>query len=423
MWMEKEFDSLEEFYRHADLSFGPITNPQWRQFRLALGNGRFFKVPDQIRSPEGLKKWIAMKKPLDVYYSTACWLAPQRVGRAGEKISENAFLFCDLAFDIDFSPFSIHNIEKAKKETAKMLEFLKGKKIKVKYIAFSGSKGFHILCEDPWAIEIENPIEREKDAKKRRKGLAEEIKKRGIKFDSKITVDTRRIIRVPGTINSKTGLECRVVTEEELSMPASEIIKRCRHAKVTAPRTRKGDDRQISFVRKILGLHRLGARSSPQFYYATFLSNRAIGTRLFCPIIEFKLQKKAKVKALLEKTMQTYGLRDAFLFRGRKWFALIPSALQERRIGKILKFAGSANLNSFMKYHETFTMVSPKTSPEMDGFETAPEFIEKVSIQCPEKTVSAGHVKFLADCGIETPGYAKACGRPEYRLSHSVIEG
>ena len=49
-----------------------------------------------------------------------------------------------------------------------------------------------------------------------KKRLIRDIRKAGILLDYEVTVDPRRIIRVPGTIHGKRGRVCRVIDEAEL---------------------------------------------------------------------------------------------------------------------------------------------------------------------------------------------------------------
>ncbi len=416
-----DFPNIRDFYYNNQPDLKQITKPNWRQFRFVLSNGRFFKVPDQIVSSEKLKKWLIKKAPSDVYYTTSCFMTPQLIGRTGDKISENFFVFGDLVFDIDFQPYSEKNIERARKEALRLLDFLQSQGIREKYVAFSGSKGFHIVCEDPWQYEAENPVEREKEAKAKRKIIAEEILNKGIKIDGKVTVDTRRILRLPGTINSKTGLECRIVTRQELEMPAKEIIEKCKKVNKMASAYYKRKRLDLAFLCKISEWLKWLKQNS-KTKYKTFLSNSVKGTKMNCPIIEFKERKKNKVIELLRNIQSTYSLNSAFVFRGKNWFAILPYALQKKRVEKILKAANSLNYNAFKKYGETFTQISAAYDEKMEEVEKCPCFHSLVQINVKEKKFSKSHLKFISDCDIEFQKTLNGAGEENYKLSHSMIE-
>ena len=83
---------------------------------------------------------------------------------------------------------------------------------------FSGSKGFHLfyldLERDKFAIE--DPKEREEAVRASRKQLLTRVLEEGFNVDNRVTADTRRIIRLPGSIHGTTGYQCTVLGLEQL---------------------------------------------------------------------------------------------------------------------------------------------------------------------------------------------------------------
>jgi DNA primase catalytic subunit len=420
----RDFKSIKDFYRvhPVDLSF--LTNCSWRQFRFLLPSGRFWKLPQQVRNNNTFNKWILQKKPLDVYYSTSCWLAPENVGARSDIFSQNLFIYSDLVFDIDGKGHKEKYIEKARKESIKLIEYLDQNGFRLKYISFSGSKGFHVVCHNPVKDQITDPLAREENTKNVSAQISNKILAEGIKIDPRVTVDTRRILRVPGTINSKSGLSCRLTSRDEISnYNAKEIIKNTSRVNKVALKIPLGNDQTISLFRKILGLYRLRARSSPTpFYYASFLSNRVTSTKIYVPIIEFKKSNETKIINELYSIMKNYNLSDAFLFKGEPYFAIIPFAFQKRRIEKILKASNSSNLDSFKKYHQTFTRISSKVNMNYEEISKKPAFIKRVKCDFPPKIVSAPHQRFLFDSGICYKEFTHLIGSEDYIIRHSVIE-
>ncbi len=415
--------NLNEFYNSNNFSLEKITDTQWRQFRFFLPNSRFFKVPDTIRDSRVLKSWVLKKQPLDIYYSVARFLSPQTVGPASEKISDNLFLGADLAFDIDKQPFRVRNIEKARIQTLNLIGFLQEQKIPVKYIAFSGSKGFHVLCEDKFDYGECTPLQREKKAKQLRKTLCEQILAKGIEIDSKVTVDTRRIIRLPGTINSKTGLECRLLSLEELFLPARQIINNSQKVSISACTIRKEMTGNFQFARKIRGPEPTASKVLPQFVYCSFLSSKVSGTKLHVPIIVFNSKNLQKAADCIQLLQQEYGLDDFFLFKGKELFAIGLNALQPERINKILKKAYSKNRHFFKKFVPAFVQISPTIGEKLNQVQKAPEFLKTIqSANIAKKPVSSGHIKFLSDCQINFKESGFAVGKKEYSLSHCLVE-
>ena len=201
---------IRSYYRSHSVDLTSIPELNFRHFRFRLPNGSFYKVKRKIHDSSDFQKTLIENEPLDVYYSTASWLNPHLLASKLDKdILKNIMLACDLAFDIDVNE-DVKTLEVARVHAVAINDFLDSKGIKVRYSAFSGSKGFHVVCDDPWREEIaeEDPRKREMLATEKRKEIIQEAKESGIHFDGKVTIDTRRIIRVPGTIHSKTGLLC-----------------------------------------------------------------------------------------------------------------------------------------------------------------------------------------------------------------------
>jgi len=69
-------------------------------------------------------------------------LAPTNDGAKGELLSENLFLFSDLAFDIEGKDYRKKSLEKARKETIKLLEFLDNHNILVKLLHSLAQRDF-----------------------------------------------------------------------------------------------------------------------------------------------------------------------------------------------------------------------------------------------------------------------------------------
>ena len=404
-----------------DLSF--LTDLSWRQFRFLLPTGLFWKVPVPITNSKRLNQIIIQQRPLDVYYSSSCWLNPINVGVRSENISKNLFISADLPFDVDGKSSQINDLEKARKETIALYNYLVSLKIKIKYISFSGSKGFHIVCKDPYYSPTLNPIERERKTLQKRKELTQTILSHEIKIDSRVSTDTRRILRVPGTINSKSGFCCRILSPNELYLSIKDILKNTKRITLSALTIPRGDDPKLSVWRKILGLYRNRARSNPPpFYIASFLSNRVVGTKLFIPIIEFKNWGERRILMELESGMRVYQLTDAFLFSGDFYFAILPNPLQHRRVEKILKAFNSTNYANFKKYNQTLTRITPKMDSDLNILSKKVKFYHHIRNSSVRRAISASHIKFLKEIGVKTGKSLNTIGKNEYIIFHTLKE-
>ena len=110
--------------------------------------GHFIRLSKKSAHQRTFSEYLTKYVPMDVYYSTATWLNPHLIAsRLDKDILKNIYLSCDLSFDIDVS-HKIKTLAEAQTQAAAVLDFLESKGFNDRYIAFSGSKGFHIVCDD-----------------------------------------------------------------------------------------------------------------------------------------------------------------------------------------------------------------------------------------------------------------------------------
>ncbi|MFW9924011.1 MAG: hypothetical protein ACFFDW_12065 [Candidatus Thorarchaeota archaeon] len=225
----KKRNVLRDYYQKTDLWIPPYASQrQFRFFVYGLNKRtRVLKIQDRIYSTEILRKLLVKYTPIDVYYSTSCWLDPQNLGprsfkkkgKPGYEVASNCYLYSELYFDID----APGNFDLAKKEVIRLYDFLKNEyhfsDIKIIY---SGGKGFHVYVHD---FKLEDFVEQIYCDSKLREGQAQDVKLEFVKrilheqdilIDAPITLDTRRIIRLPMSIHSKTLNRCQFVAYEDV---------------------------------------------------------------------------------------------------------------------------------------------------------------------------------------------------------------
>jgi DNA primase catalytic subunit len=426
---------IKSYYKSNQTDLAVVSAVNFRHFRFRLADGTFYKVRRKVRDSRDLREHLVRKAPLDVYYSTACWLNPHLLGSRVEKdILRNIMISCDLAFDIDFGE-KVKTLEDARLQVIALTEFLESKGINVRYSAFSGNKGFHVVCDDPWNDEIaeENPIKRELEAIGKRKKIIEEAKREGLIFDEKVTADTRRIIRLPGTINSKTGFVCTVLSKKELESDTEKIIKLARRYIITSPRIplrKRMRKMTVHFMpSKISGLlGRLGVRPTPEqgSCYSTFITCNIPRTRLKIPVLEFGgWMKVEEVTGVIKTVQRHYGLGNVFVFSdGNKFAAFSLKAVSRRRVEKILFAAGSLNLNACRKYGCTFTRVGKSVGMNGEVTRREPELI-KVLESDLHGQASRPHFEFLSSMGVKIHREGVefcGAGKENLEIVHAVIE-
>jgi DNA primase small subunit len=424
-------DSLKLFYASNLIDLKPLPDIKFRHFRLRLLDGSFYKIRHKIHDSEDLCKCLTENTPLDVYYSTATWLNPHLIAsRLDKDILKNIYISCDLSFDIDVSN-KIKTLKEAKVQAIALNEFLELKDFKVRYLAFSGSKGFHIVCDDPWSSK-ENELEprkREMKAIAERKKLVQQAKDKQILFDEKVTVDTRRIIRLPGTINSKTGLACTLLTRTELESDIETILKLATREGFSAPRIPQGWEMTAPSANKISGfLGRVGVRPRPEenICYSLYYTNNIPETLLKIVVLEFEgWTQKEKLYSIIEKTQRQYRLGNIYLFGDdEKYWAVSLKAVSQRRVEKILAFSGSTNINQCRKYGCTYTRIGKSIGVGEETVQSEPELIKIIKSDLSGQA-SRTHHEFFASLGIplqENDKMLCGAGLDKLEIVHAIVE-
>ncbi|HLD59907.1 MAG TPA: hypothetical protein VI912_02865 [Candidatus Bilamarchaeaceae archaeon] len=413
--LEKFTDSLKEFYSsNNDIALSYI---KFRHFRFELADHTFFKVQKPIKTEKQLLNFIKGTNPLNAYYSVGKWINPHKLEPflKAKRISGNLFLGADIAFDIDFKPFSIANIEKARLEAVKLYELLKYR-FPLKYISFSGGKGFHLLFDDINNYKSKNPFERELEVKKNRKKLVDEVKQL-VKIDTSVTVDPRRILRIPGTINSSTGYQCRIISDKELETSAKEILKNTKRVNHSALRT-FWDDFRLTPIRNLSKAARAGASSA----FTTFVTNSVLGAKDRCvPFFEYESVPLRFVEKSLLKVQKLYSLSDIYIFQyDNNYHALSLDSLSFRRVVKIVK-AAKCSFWKLVKYkYLTFPLDDELDSRGRILF-PKPKLV-KVLTSIGKHQKSRGHKLMLEKHFNIRTDESNLSGKNEYKLMYAAIE-
>jgi DNA primase catalytic subunit len=262
--MRKRTRLIREYYNAVDVDdlwLPPTSN--WRQLRFFVWDEkqqrmRVKKIRDNFRHKEPLLKWLRNLAPHHVYYSTSKWtnaecIGPDPYSRAGAskyrkrhgllKWTYDQWLGQEMFFDVDYEMPSF--VESAQ-ETKRLAEYYRTLNFKDcehdLMFVFSGGKGFHMI---DWGFDLEKAsggaeewldarkkvrLEHKQDtgewpslsyagrmlSKKFKEYLIRRIRQQGILLDYEVTVDPRRIIRLPGTVHGKQGRVCRIIDETEL---------------------------------------------------------------------------------------------------------------------------------------------------------------------------------------------------------------
>ena len=216
-------------YEQFPIDFSWIPSPNQHSYRWRTLEGKWVTARRRIRNHQTLSKAIGKDIVSDLYISTSRWLNPIDLPRLRDKERPHPILLDHLiVFDIDVAPLSLKNLEEARIIAINLHDYLASdSSMEFLSCSFSGSKGFHLFYLDLERdkFTIENPKEREETVRESRKQLLTRVLAKGFNVDNRVTADTRRIIRLPGSIHGTTGYQCTVLTLEQLKKPLNDLLQ------------------------------------------------------------------------------------------------------------------------------------------------------------------------------------------------------
>ncbi|MBT4069820.1 MAG: hypothetical protein HOE79_01085 [Euryarchaeota archaeon] len=216
-------EELNAWYQSTQLDLQWLEKSSRHQFRWRLLNGRWVTSGRQISNESSLRKLFKHNAPRDLYIGTSAWLNPVELPRLKDTDVPSPILIDHLVvFDIDFRPFCYRRLERARQATHNLLKWLdENENLDLQYISYSGGKGFHLVLKDTdrSLFAIPEPREREQMVRESRQSLLSRVLEAGFPVDKTVTADTRRIIRLPGSLHGTTGWCCTRISREKLAIP------------------------------------------------------------------------------------------------------------------------------------------------------------------------------------------------------------
>ena len=221
--------ALRDHYRERTIDVSWLNKPSQHVFRWRTNDNRWLTAKRRVRDHASFLKAIGNSAPRDVYVSTASWLNPIDLPRLRDDPEIYPVLLDHfVVFDIDVAPFSIENLRKAQSIACELMGWLEAQEnLMLRSVSFSGSKGFHLIYDDPdrEAFALPELKEREMVVKAQRKALLDRVVEAGFEVDTKVTADTRRILRLPGSLHGSTGYACTRISVETLNGPLEDLLE------------------------------------------------------------------------------------------------------------------------------------------------------------------------------------------------------
>ena len=403
----EDFD-FNQYYQNHQVDISWLEKPSQHEFRWRCIDGSWRKSKRRVSSIETFRKSINQDNPTDIYFSTSSWLDPVNLPRLSDETRPHPILLNHLiVFDIDFTPLSLENLEQARITTLKLHNWIeKNCEYDLLSISFSGSKGFHLFYNDldRTLFSIENAKDRENAVKAERNKLLQEVLLAGFKVDPRITADTRRIIRLPGSIHGKTGLLCHRISLETLSNSVDLWIDQVPnfYPELNIPKTAKA---QVNKNKKPMEKQFSNEQIQiTEQSYMIEVSNHLPGTKDRSALIFWTPYSWGtgtecfnRLNTLIE--MENLGF-CAIFSDGERILFICPESITRAKVIKILTNIGLEKLANTLENREHYWVRISGIMGDDGIWHNEPKFISIINNKYSESTYSKSHLTLLTKLGV-----------------------
>jgi len=403
----EDFD-FNEYYQNHDVDISWLSKPSQHGFRWRCSDGSWRKSKRRISSHNSFRKAIAKDNPSDIYFSTASWLEPIDLPNLNDETRPHPILLNHLiVFDIDVAPLSLDNLEQARLTTLNLHKWIqKNYDYELMSISFSGSKGFHLFYNDPDRnlFSIENAKDRELAVKDNRNKLLQEVLLAGFKVDPRITADTRRIIRLPGSIHGKTGLLCHRISLETLETQIDSWMHDVPSlfGNIDIPKLAKFKPKKVNQSSKKITKQ---VRKEPvEQTYMVEVSNHLPNTKDRSSLIfwtPYSWGIEAVCLERLEDLVRAENLADSYIFSdGQRILFICPEAFTRAKVVKLLDKIGMEKLSKTLATRKHYWVRISGIMNEDGNWYNEPRFISVIRGNNSKQNFSKAHLTLLSKLGL-----------------------
>ena len=390
-------------YKSNTIHLDWLSKPSQHQFRWRTFEGRWLTSKRRIRNHETLMKAIGKNFPSDLYVSTSSWLNPIDLPRLRDNDLSHPILLDHLiVFDIDVAPLSMKNLEKAKEIAKGVHSFVMlNESVDFVHATFSGSKGFHLIYRDTdrEKFGIPDPKQREETVRQERKDLLSRVLEQGFEVDERITADTRRIIRLPGSIHGKTGFQCTSIDANQFDMPLTQLLEQI-------PKI----DHAVIIPKKAKVIVKTPVKEKKEdvveyeHSYTMEVSNHLPGTKdrsvlLFWTPYSWGTDAECfeRLNTLIKREKLSFG---AIFSDGERILFICPESITRARVVKILKDMGMEKLSENLKQREHYWVRISGIMDDDGIWHNEPKFISIINNNNSKSIFSKAHLSLLTKLGI-----------------------
>ncbi len=404
----EDFD-FNQYYQNHEVDLSWLTKPSQHGFRWRCSNGSWRKSKRRVSSVDSFRKAIAKDNPSDIYFSTSSWLEPIDLPNLNDETKPHPILLNHLiVFDIDFAPLSLDNLEQARLTTLNLHKWIqKNYDYELMSISFSGSKGFHLFYNDPdrSLFSLENAKEREFAVKQERMKLLEQVLLAGFKVDPRITADTRRIIRLPGSIHGKTGLLCHRINAEKLETNIESWINDVPSffGNIDIPKVAIGKPKKVNQDSKKV-TKKIQENIVEQTYMIE-VSNHLPSTKdrtslIFWTPYSWGIEEECLER--LEDLVRSENLADSYIFSdGQRILFICPEAFTRAKIVKLLDKIGMEKLSKTLATRKHYWVRISGIMNEDGKWYNEPRFVSMIKGNNSKQNYSKAHLTLLSKLGLD----------------------
>ena len=404
----EDFD-FNQYYQNHDVDLSWLNKPSQHGFRWRCSDGSWRKSKRRVSSQDSFRKAIAKDNPSDIYFSTSSWLEPIDLPNLNDETKPYPILLNHLiVFDIDFAPLSLDNLEQARLTTLNLHKWIqKNYDYELMSISFSGSKGFHLFYNDPDRnlFSIENARDRELAVKENRNKLLQEVLLAGFKVDPRITADTRRIIRLPGSIHGKTGLLCHRINFERLETNIESWINDVPSlfGNIDIPKVAKVKPKKVNQTSKKV-TKKIQENVVEQSYMIE-VSNHLPSTKdrtslIFWTPYSWGIGKECIER--LEDLVRAENLADSYIFSdGERILFICPEAFTRAKMVKILHKIGMEKLSNTLETRQHYWVRISGIMNDDGNWYNELRFISMIKGNNSKQNYSKAHLTLLSKLGLD----------------------